>query len=66
MTSFEKVPAVAAVESIGFLLVEQFSLVALAAALEPLRLANQLAGRSLYRWQTLSPRTCRRAGRWRR
>ncbi|MGQ7960592.1 GlxA family transcriptional regulator [Pseudomonas sp. SP16.1] len=54
MTSFEKVPAVAAVESIGFLLVEQFSLVALAAALEPLRLANQLAGRSLYRWQTLS------------
>lgn len=54
MTRFEKLPTLAAVESIGFLLDDQFSLVALAAALEPLRLANQLAGRSLYRWQTLS------------
>lgn len=54
MTSFEKITAVASVESIGFLLVDQFSLVALAAALEPLRLANQLTGRCLYRWHTLS------------
>lgn len=53
MSVTQKVEA-AAVESIGFLLEERFSLVALAAALEPLRLANQLVGCTLYRWQTLS------------
>lgn len=53
MSAAQKV-ADAAVESIGFLLDEGFSLMALAAALEPLRMANQLAGCTLYRWQTLS------------
>jgi transcriptional regulator GlxA family with amidase domain len=39
---------------IGFWLLEAFDLYALANALEPLRLANQLAGRSVCQWQILS------------
>ena len=39
---------------IGFWLMEAFDLYALANALEPLRLANQLAGRSVCQWQILS------------
>jgi transcriptional regulator GlxA family with amidase domain len=39
---------------IGFWLMEAFDLFALANALEPLRLANQLAGRSVCQWQILS------------
>lgn len=50
----KRAPAPPALESIAFLLVEHFSLVALAAALEPLRLANQLSGRGLFRWHTLT------------
>ncbi len=41
-------------QSIGFLLLEDFSLIALAGALEPLRLANQLSNAGLYRWRTLT------------
>ncbi|SEL88145.1 GlxA family transcriptional regulator [Halomonas daqiaonensis] len=44
----------AAPHSIGFLLLENFTLFSLASAIEPLRMANQLAGRELYRWYTLS------------
>ncbi|WP_375741099.1 GlxA family transcriptional regulator [Pseudomonas boanensis] len=44
----------ARLESIGFLLLDGFSLIALAGALEPLRLANQLSATSLYRWRTLT------------
>mgnify|MGYP006423652973 CR=1 FL=1 len=39
---------------VGFLLVDNFTLVALATAIEPLRMANQLMGRELYSWQMLS------------
>ncbi|MGV8860445.1 MAG: GlxA family transcriptional regulator [Pseudomonas sp.] len=39
---------------IGFWLMEAFDLYALANALEPLRLANQLAGRNVCQWQILS------------
>ncbi|ELQ09869.1 DJ-1/PfpI family protein/transcriptional regulator, AraC family, partial [Pseudomonas fluorescens BRIP34879] len=39
---------------IGFLLLDQFTLISLSCAVEPLRMANQLAGEELYRWQTLS------------
>jgi transcriptional regulator GlxA family with amidase domain len=38
----------------GFWLMEAFDMYALANALEPLRLANQLAGREVCRWQMLS------------
>ncbi|WP_166362804.1 GlxA family transcriptional regulator [Pseudomonas akapageensis] len=41
-------------QSIGFLLEDNFSLMALASAIEPLRLANQLSGHELYRWHTLT------------
>ena len=36
-----------------FLLLERFTLVAFAAAIEPLRLANQISGRTLYDWRLL-------------
>ena len=40
--------------SIGFLLLDNFTLISLASAIEPLRMANQLAGKELYRWHTLT------------
>ncbi|MEO4045596.1 GlxA family transcriptional regulator [Pseudomonas sp. CAU 1711] len=41
-------------QSIGFLLLDNFTLISLASAIEPLRMANQLSGRTLYRWHTLT------------
>lgn len=43
------------IESIAFLLVPGFSLMSYAAAVEPLRAANTLAGKLLYRWYHASP-----------
>ncbi len=37
-----------------FVLVPQFSMIAFTSALEPLRIANRMAGRELYRWKLLS------------
>jgi transcriptional regulator GlxA family with amidase domain len=37
-----------------FLLLERFTLLAFAAAIEPLRLANRISGRTLYTWSVLS------------
>lgn len=45
----------AAKEAIGFLLIPGFSLLAYASAVEPLRAANRLAGRELYRWRHAAP-----------
>lgn len=42
------------IESVGFLLVNNFTLIAMAAAIESLRLANQLSGQKLYSWHTLT------------
>ena len=39
---------------IGFLLVPDFSMIAFTAALEPLRMANRLSGRTLYQWPLIS------------
>jgi transcriptional regulator GlxA family with amidase domain len=39
---------------VGFLLIDNFTLIALATAIEPLRMANQLTGLELYTWQLLS------------
>lgn len=39
---------------VGFLLIENFTLIALATAVEPLRVANQLAGAELYSWKLLT------------
>lgn len=40
--------------TVGFLLVNNFTMLALATAVEPLRMANQLSGRELYDWHTIS------------
>ncbi len=42
------------VRSIGFLLLNNFTMISLAAAIEPLRMANQLSGKELYDWYTLT------------
>ena len=39
---------------IGFYLVPNFSMIAFSAAVEPLRMANQLTGAELYQWQVIS------------
>jgi AraC family carnitine catabolism transcriptional activator len=39
---------------VGFLLLPEFSYLGLAAAIEPLFIANWLSGQELYRWRTLS------------
>lgn len=41
-------------EPVGFFLVPQFSLMAFSSAVEPLRVANRLAGRPLFAWQAYS------------
>jgi transcriptional regulator GlxA family with amidase domain len=45
----------AAPTAIGFLLIPEFPLLSYACAVEPLRAANVLSGRRLYRWHHLSP-----------
>ncbi|HEY2682442.1 MAG TPA: GlxA family transcriptional regulator [Steroidobacteraceae bacterium] len=41
-------------DTIGFLLAPRFSLMAFVCAVEPLRVANRLSQRELYRWETIS------------
>ncbi|WP_277052743.1 GlxA family transcriptional regulator [Zestomonas thermotolerans] len=41
-------------QTIGFLLLDNFTLISLASAVEPLRMANHLSGHELYRWCTLT------------
>jgi len=43
-------------QTVGFLLVPEFALLAYASAVEPLRAANRLSGRELYRWVNVSPK----------
>jgi AraC family transcriptional regulator, carnitine catabolism transcriptional activator len=45
---------VRAPDTLGFLLAPRFSLLAFVCAVEPLRVANRLAQRELYRWETIS------------
>ncbi len=39
---------------IGFLLLDNFSMIAFSSAIEPLRMANQLSGEALYSWATVT------------
>ena len=39
---------------VGFLLLDNFSMLAFSAAIEPLRMANQLSGEPLYSWATVT------------
>ena len=50
-----RAPAPAAPQTVGFLLVPGFALMSYAAAIEPLRAANLLSGRELYRWWHAAP-----------
>lgn len=43
------------IQSVGFLLIPGYALLSYATAAEPLRAANTLAGRELYRWWNTSP-----------
>jgi len=40
--------------SLGFLLVPDFSMIAFTSAIEPLRSANRMSGRALYRWRLVT------------
>ena len=40
-------------ERFVFLLLENFTLIAFAGAIEPLRIANRMAGRTLYEWRVV-------------
>lgn len=42
-------------ERISFLLLPEFAMMAFMSAVEPLRVANRLGGKDLFRWQILSP-----------
>ncbi|HXH03125.1 MAG TPA: GlxA family transcriptional regulator [Candidatus Competibacteraceae bacterium] len=44
----------APIHNIAFLLVPRFSMIAFTSAVEPLRMANQLTGQTLYRWSVLT------------
>ena len=46
--------------SVSFVLLPKFTLLAFSAAIEPLRMANQLTGQVFFEWQTLSPRAMAR------
>ncbi|MBI1218599.1 MAG: helix-turn-helix domain-containing protein [Rhodobacteraceae bacterium] len=48
------VPPVAAPVTVSFVLMPRFTLLAFTSAIEPLRVANQLAGQELFRWSVLS------------
>ncbi len=39
----------------GFLLINDFTLISMSSAIEPLRMANRICDRAVYRWRTLSP-----------
>ncbi|MCB2054320.1 MAG: GlxA family transcriptional regulator [Geminicoccaceae bacterium] len=41
-------------ELLAFLLIPDFSMIAFTSAIEPLRIANRMAGRMLYRWSVVS------------
>ncbi len=42
-------------QQIAFLLVPNFSMIAFTSAVEPMRLANRVSGKELYRWHLFSP-----------
>ena len=57
-----ELPAVASPVAVSFVLLPKFTMLAFASAIEPLRIANQLTGQALFRWDVLSedgrPVTC--------
>lgn len=51
---FNMIGTAEATTTVAFYLVPHFSMIAFSSALEPLRMANQLSGKELYRWTTVS------------
>jgi transcriptional regulator GlxA family with amidase domain len=49
-----ELPTVASPVAVSFVLLPKFTMLAFASAIEPLRIANQLTGQALFRWQVLS------------
>ena len=45
-------------QKIGFLLLNQFSLLAFASAIEPLRAANQQSGKQIFEWMVAAQTAC--------
>ena len=54
-TGGSRAPAPARPQTVGFLLVPGFALMSYAAAVEPLRAANLISGKELYRWWNAAP-----------
>jgi len=54
MTFLSSEPKADSFRSIGFLLLENFTMMSLASAIEVLRMANQLSGEELYSWYTIT------------
>src|SRR4051794_5616844 len=54
MSDRPPIPLNAGTETILFLLVPDFSMIAFTSAIEPLRIANRLSGRQLYGWRLVS------------
>ncbi|MEJ2062748.1 MAG: AraC family transcriptional regulator, partial [Reinekea sp.] len=50
----EKILSQPKCQRIGFLLLDNFTMIALASAIDPLRMANQLSSQKLYEWVTFS------------
>ncbi len=46
-------------KTFGFLLINDFTLISLSSAIEPLRMANRLSGKSIYSWRTIAESTGR-------
>lgn len=53
-TAHVRVPQAAAPLAVSFVLLPKFTMLAFSAAIEPLRMANQLTQQMLFRWQVLS------------
>ena len=54
MNAADQTPPPGKTQVIAFLLINGFALMSYAAAIEPLRAANLLSGRELYRWRHVS------------
>ena len=60
ITSTQTNPAIKSktLTRVGFLLLDNFTMIALASAIETLRMANQLSGEELFSWQLISEDGC--------
>lgn len=55
MNNLDKIQESSSTRHFGFLVIQNFSLIAFASAIESLRLANHVKGEEIYTWETLTP-----------